>query len=153
MPQHLTPCIVMNGNAREAIHFYEKVLEAKVLHVQSYGEMPIPCPDSLKERVSNALLRIEESELMLFDAPNQHSANGVTVNDKEEAPVLDSTYQAVVALNILIRDVEKTRRIFEALQDGGKVIAPLETVPFSPAFGTVTDKFGVTFILVTQQPN
>jgi PhnB protein len=60
---------------------------------------------------------------------------------------------AVVSLNISIRDVEKTKRTFEALQNGGKVIAPLERVPFSPAFCTVTDKFGVTFILVSQQSN
>ncbi|CAG7658296.1 VOC family protein [Paenibacillus allorhizosphaerae] len=153
MPKNLTPCIVMDGNARDAIHFYEKVLEARVLHVQTYGEMPMPCPDGLKERVSNALLRIEESELMLFDAPNQHVTNGVTGGDKEETPGLAPSVNAVVALNISISDVEKTIRIFDALKDGGKVIAPLEKVPFSPAFGTVTDKFGVTFILVTQQSN
>jgi PhnB protein len=149
LPQTLTPCIVMDGNAREAIHFYENELEAQVLHVQTYGEMPMPCPDGLKERVSNALLRIGESELMLFDAPSQPVPNGNTGED----PGFGPTVKAVVALNISIRDVETTKRIFEALQHGGKVIAPLERVPFSPAFGTVTDKFGVTFILVTQQSN
>jgi PhnB protein len=131
----------MSGNAREAIHYYENVLEAQVLHVQTYGEMPMPCPDGLKERVSNALLRIGESELMLFDAPGSNGEN----------PGFGPTGEAVVALNISLRDVEQTKRVFGSLQDGGKVIAPSERVPFSPAFGTVTDKFGVTFILVTRQ--
>jgi PhnB protein len=153
LTQTLTPCIVMDGHAREAIHFYEMILEAQVLHVQTYGEMPMPCPDGLKERVSNALLRIGESELMLFDAPNQPITNGNTGGDKGEEPGFGPTVKSVVALNISISDVDKTKRIFEALQHGGQVIAPLERVPFSPAFGTVTDKFGVTFILVTQQSN
>jgi PhnB protein len=42
--QTLTPCIVMDGTAKEAIHFYENVLGAQVLQVQTYGEMPMPCP-------------------------------------------------------------------------------------------------------------
>jgi PhnB protein len=135
----------MDGAAREAIHFYENVLEAQVLHVQTYGEMPMPCPDGLKERVSNALLKIGDSELMLFDAPSQPVPNENTGGD------MGPTGKTVVALNIAVRDVEQTQRVFEMLKDGGKVIAPLERVPFSPAFGTVTDKFGVTFILVARQ--
>lgn len=149
MPQTLTPCIVMEGQAREAIHFYQNELEAQVLHIQTYGEMPMPCPDGLKDRVSHALLRIGESELMLFDAPSQSVPTGTT----GEASAIEPAAKAVVALNISIRDAETTKRIFAALQLGGKVIAPLESVPFSPAFGTVTDKFGITFILVTQQSN
>lgn len=147
MPQTLTPCIIMNGNAKEAIHFYENELDAHVLHVQTYGEMPMPCPDGLKDRVSHALLRIGESELTLFDAPSQPDSMGHT----EGNPGFASDVKAVVALNLSIRDADETKRIFEALQHGGHVIAPLESVPFSPAFGSVTDKFGVTFILAAQQ--
>lgn len=150
MPQTVTPCIVLSGNAREAIRFYEQVLQAQVLHVQTYGEMPFPCPDSLKECISNALLRIGESELTLFDAPD--SASNGTGSEMENS-ASGPTVKSVVSLQISMRDVEQTTRTFEALQQGGKVIAPLEKVSFSPAFGTVTDKFDVTFLLVTKQTN
>jgi PhnB protein len=143
----LTPCIVMDGNAREAVHFYEKVLNAQVLHVQTYGEMPMPCPEALKERVANATLRIGQSELMLFDAPSQPVPDG----NKDGVLTIRQNGGAFVTINISVSDVEKTNQIFGALKQGGKVIAPLESVPFSPAFGTVTDKFGVTFIIVTQK--
>jgi PhnB protein len=146
MTIRLTPCIVMNGNTKEAIHFYERVLDAKVFHIQTYGEMPIPCPEALKEHVANAILRIGESELMLFDAPSQPDPGG----NKEKVLTIRHNGDVVVTINISTDDVEKTKQIFGALQPGGKVIAPLEEVPFSPAFGTVTDKLGVTFILVTQ---
>lgn len=151
MPQTVTPCIVMDGNAREAIPFYEKVLGAQVVHVQTYGEMPMPCPDGLKERVANAILRIGENELRLFDAPNQPHSAGDRDSNHEQDLHFDPGMKSVVTLNLSIRDVEQTKRIFGALEDGGEVIAPLERVPFSPAFGTVMDKFGVTFILVTLQ--
>ena len=136
----------MDGNAREAVHFYEKVLDAQILHVQTYGEMPMPCPEALKERVANAILRIGESELMLFDAPSQP----VPVGNKDGGFTILHNSDAVVTINISVSEVEKTKQIFGALKQGGKVIAPLEEVPFSPAFGTVTDKYGVTFIIVTQ---
>lgn len=143
----ITPCIVMNGKAKEAVHFYEKVLDAKVLKIQTYGEIPVPCPEALKERVANVTLQIGESELLLFDAPNIHVADGNTTQEH----TIQHNDKAVVTINISINNVERTKEIFEILKQGGKVIAPLEEVPFSPAFGTVTDKFGVTFILVTQE--
>jgi PhnB protein len=146
MTLRLTPCIVMNGNAKEAVHFYKKVLDAKVLSIKTYGEMPVPCPEALKERIANAILQIGESELLLFDAPNIHIPDGKT----KQVHTMKHNDNTVVTINISINNMGRTKQIFEILQQGGKVIAPLEEVPFSPAFGTVTDKFGVTFILVTQ---
>jgi PhnB protein len=146
MTFRITPCIVMNGDAKEAIRFYEKVLDAKVLNIQTYGEMPVPCPEASKERIANAILQIGESELLVFDAPNIHVPDGNT----KQVHSVQHNDNAVVTINISINNAERTKQIFESLQQGGTVIAPLEEVPFSPAFGTVTDKFGVTFILVTQ---
>jgi PhnB protein len=137
----------MNGRAREAVAFYEKALEAQVMHVRTYGEMPVPCPDALKDCVCDSLLRVGESVFMLFDAPHP------PVPGSSADPDSGLSAKAAVALSITIRDAEKTRRIFGALQQGGTVIAPLEEVPFSPAFGTVTDQFGVTFILMAQPAN
>ncbi|WP_374717664.1 VOC family protein [Neobacillus sp.] len=121
-------------------------MDAKILNIQTYGEMSVPCPEALKERVANAMLQIGESKLMLFDAPNISVPDGNT----EQVHNIQHNKNAVVTINISINDVRRTKKIFEILQQEGKVIAPLEEVPFSPAFGTVMDKFGVTFILVTQ---
>ncbi|PGL66786.1 VOC family protein [Bacillus sp. AFS055030] len=147
MTLKITPCIVMSGNAKEAVHFYEKELEAEVLTIQTYGEMPIPCPEALKNSVANAILKIGESELMLFDAPIQ--SKPVIDKDSQANTSISENKKVEVTINLSIDSVEKTKRIFKSLQQGGHVIAPLESVPFSPAFGTVTDQFGVTFILIT----
>lgn len=37
------------------------------------------------------------------------------------------------------------REIFAALEDGGQVVMPLQKTDWSPLYGIVKDKFGVTF--------
>ena len=62
---------MMNGNAKEAIQFYENALDAKVLFNQTFGEMPenpeFPLPEEAKELVSHAMLKVGETELMFSD--------------------------------------------------------------------------------------
>lgn len=61
----------MNGNGKEAVKFYEEVLEAEVLSVQTYGELPenpeFPLPEEGKNRIVHANLRIGNTFLMLSD--------------------------------------------------------------------------------------
>lgn len=49
-------------------------------------------------------------------------------------------------------DKDQAERYFEALKEGGQVNSPLEAIFFSPAYGNVTDKFGVTFRILTKGP-
>jgi PhnB protein len=133
MTVRLTPYFMMDGNAKEAMQFYEKALDAKVLHIQTYGELPMDFPAELKECVAQAILKVGETDLMFSDSPGQpiQSGNKLTIC-------------------ISTKDVQKTKQIYEALKQDAKMIGPLEETPFSPAFGTVTDKFGVTFTIVTE---
>ncbi|WP_223589351.1 VOC family protein [Neobacillus bataviensis] len=138
MTVKLIPYLVMDGNAKEAIQFYQNALDAQVLFSQSFGEMPenpeFPLPAEAKDRVSHATIKIGESELMLSDTfPGQphQSGNQVTIC-------------------ISTNDAEKSRRFFNALEDGGQVGMPLQETFFSPAYGSVTDKFGVNFQIFTE---
>ncbi|WP_126425112.1 VOC family protein [Brevibacillus marinus] len=139
MTLRLIPYLVMDGNANEAIRFYEKALEATVMYRQSFGEMPanpdFPLPEEAKERVAHAMLKVGETELMLSDTfpgnPHQ-SGNQVTICVSTD-------------------DVEQARRIFAALAQEGQVHMPLQETFFSPAYGTVTDKFGVTFQVAAEK--
>ncbi len=138
MTLRLIPYLVMNGNAKEAIQFYQKALEAQVLFSQSFGEMPenpeFPLPAEAKDLVSHATIKIGETELMFSDTfPGQphQSGNQVTIC-------------------ITTDDAEQARAFFEALTDGGQIGMPLQETFFSPAYGSVTDKFGVTFQIFTE---
>jgi PhnB protein len=55
-----------------------------------------------------------------------------------------------VTVCITTKDVEKSKQMYEALSQDGQGGMPLQETPFSPAFGIITDKFGVTLQIVTQ---
>jgi PhnB protein len=44
----------------------------------------------------------------------------------------------------------EAERHFNALGEGGRVIVPLAQTPFAARFGMVADRFGVTWLVVTQ---
>lgn len=138
MTLRLIPYVAMNGNAKEAIEFYQKALDAQVLYSQSFGEMPenpeFPIPEEAKDRISHATIKVGETELMLSDTfPGQphNSGNQVTIC-------------------ISTNDADKARQMYDALQQDGQVGMPLQETFFSPAYGSVTDKFGVGFQIYTE---
>lgn len=138
MTLKLIPYLVMNGNAKEAIGFYQNALDAQVLFSQSFGEMPenpeFPLPAEAKDRVSHATIKVGETELMLSDTfPGQPHQSGTQVT-----------------ICISTNDADQARKFFDALQDGGQVGMPLQETFFSPAYGSVTDKFGVNFQIFTE---
>jgi PhnB protein len=55
-----------------------------------------------------------------------------------------------VMICITSNEIEKSNRIFDALQQDGHVNMPLQEESFCPGFGDVTDKFGVTFQVYTE---
>ncbi|TDG00295.1 VOC family protein [Paenibacillus piri] len=133
MTLRLTPYLMMNGNAKEAIEFYEKTLDAKILFNQTFGEMPenpeFPLPAEAKNLVSHAMVKIGESDLMFSDTfPGQSHQSG-----------------SQVTICITTDDKERAKQIFDALQQGGQVTMPMQETFFSPGYGVVIDKFGVTF--------
>jgi PhnB protein len=138
MTLRLIPYLVMNGNAKEAIQFYEKAIDAQVIYSQTFGEAPenpeYPLSEDAKDRIMHATLKVGETELMLSDTflgqPHQ-IGNHVTIC-------------------ISTNDPEKARKMFDALQEDGKVEMPLQETFFSPAYGNVTDKFGVNFQVFTE---
>ncbi|MHA7966350.1 VOC family protein [Paenibacillus sp. CAU 1782] len=137
MTVKLTPYITLEGRTKEAIQFYEQAIGAEVLSMMTYGdmpEMPNTFTDDLKSLVAHAKLRIGQSELMFSDAPG------------------DSVIQAGKRVTICITtsDVGQSKEIYEALRQGGQINIPFTEESFSPGFGDVTDKFGVTFQIYTE---
>ena len=139
MTARICPYLQMNGTAAEAVRFYEKALGAEVVGVVNFGEMPADhtqtLTDEQKNRIAHAHLKIGGTDLMLADTfPGQphSSGNQVTVMFLADNP-------------------DTARRVFDALADGANVIMPLEKTFWSPAYGMLVDKFGVTFQISTDQ--
>lgn len=137
MTVKLTPYITLEGRAKEAIQFYEQAIGAEILSITTYGEMPDMSntfTDELKSLVAHAKLKVGETELMFSDAPG-----GTPIESGKR-----------VTICITTNDVEQSKRIYEALRQEGQVNMPFREEPFSPGFGDVTDKFGVTFQIYTE---
>jgi PhnB protein len=133
----INPYLISDGNGQEAVKFYKNALDAKVLGVQTFGEMPenpeFTIPAEAKDRVLHAHLKVGDTDLMISDTfPGQPHQIG-----------------SQVTVAITINEVEKSKGVFGKLQEGGQVVMPLQETFWSPSYGTVTDKFGVTWHVST----
>ncbi|WP_433942851.1 VOC family protein [Paenibacillus sp. SN-8-1] len=131
------PYLVTNGNGQEAVKFYEAALDAQVLSVQTFGDMPDnpehPTPPEAKNLVLNAHLKVGNTDLMLSDNfPGQPYQLG-----------------SQVTIALTLNDAKKAEEVFNKLQDGGQVIMALQETFWSPLYGQLTDKFGVTWQVST----
>ncbi|HBU85130.1 MULTISPECIES: VOC family protein [Paenibacillus] len=125
--------LVTDGNGREAVDFYKKAFGAEVLALQTFGDGPSnpdhPVPPEAKDRIMHASLQIGSSVLMLSDTfPGMPYVVGNHVN-----------------VTVNTDTAEEAKEIFNQLQDGGEVTMPIQETFWSPAYGMVTDKFGVHF--------
>ncbi|CAG9611948.1 hypothetical protein BACCIP111899_01120 [Bacillus rhizoplanae] len=133
----INPYLVTNGNGQEAVKFYENALDAKVEMLQTFGDMPedpeFPIPAEVKDRVLHAHLKVGDTDLMISDTfPGKPYEIG-----------------SQVTIFIGINDIEKSKEVFEKLQDGGQVVMPLQETFWSPLYGQVKDKFGVEWQIST----
>jgi len=132
----IQPYLNFDGRAEEAIEFYKSKLGAKVEALMRFKDAPdqsMVSPGSA-EKVLHSCLRIGDTQLMASDGRCQGKGG----------------FQGIsLALNA--RDPKDAEKLFAALSDGGKVQMPLNKTFFSPAFGMVDDKFGVSWMVVVPQ--
>lgn len=134
---HLTPFIMLDGNAKEAIDFYVQALDAKVVFIQTFGESPetpeSPLPANARDRIAHSVLKVGQTELMVSDIfPGQSHPIGNQVT-----------------ICITTSDKEQAVQLYESLRQDGQVSLELQETHFSPSYGMVIDKFGVIFQIFT----
>ncbi|MFC4598782.1 VOC family protein [Cohnella hongkongensis] len=137
----ITPYLMLDGRAQEAIQFYQEIFGAEIMGQEFLkdwpGEMGIEVTPENEGRVMHAHLKIGSSEIMLADyLPGQIPQPGSSIN-----------------LMIVVKDAETAKKLFSLLLNGGKEIMPLQETGFSPATGQVADKFGIEWQIVTDQPD
>ena len=132
------PYLFFDGRCEEAIDFYKKALGAEVQMMMRFKDMPPspgagPQPMPPGDKVMHASLRIGDTGLLASDGQCQGKAN----------------FQGF-ALSLTARDEAEAGRLFGALADGGQVKMPLGKTFFSPSFGMVADRFGVSWMVYVQ---
>jgi len=116
------------GTAGEAIKLYQSEFdEFKIQELLKYGDSD----GEMAGKIKIARVKFADHDLIIIDSP----------------PVHDFTFTPAMSLFIDFEDTADLNRAFEALSRNGKVFMPLDNYGFSPRFGWVQDRFGVSWQL------
>jgi PhnB protein len=131
----VSPYIAFKGNCRGAIEFYKSALEGEVLFTQTVGESPMSNMGPA-ENIMHCTIKVGGSTIMMCDDP------------RPDAVASGGNISLAIGLN----DPERAKQIFANLAKDGSVIMPLEKTYWAEAFGMVTDKFGVKWMINCDGP-
>src|SRR5437588_556955 len=126
----INPYISFKGNCREAIELYKSALGAEVLFVQTMGESPMSDMGPAAN-IMHCSIKVGNSTMMMCDDPRPGAAES----------------GGTISLAIGLNEPEQAKRIFGALAADGTVLMPLEKTYWAEAFGMVTDKFGIRWMI------
>jgi PhnB protein len=130
------PYLSFNGNAEEALEFYAKTFNGTINRIMRYSEIPNEentpqIPEDYKNKVLHSELNIGNVIIYLSD-----TFPGMNVN-----------YGNSISININPDNEEELRTIFTKLSSGGNVETPVDKMFWGSIFGSLTDKFGISWSL------
>jgi PhnB protein len=129
----IQPYLFFDGRCDEAIEFYKKTLGAKVKALMRWKDSPdksMATPVNA-DKVMHSSIKIGETTMMASDGRN-------TGHPEFKG----------FSLSLIASNPAEAEKLFAALGDGGQVQMPLGKTFFSPSFGMVADKFGVSWMIV-----
>lgn len=128
------PYLTLNGNAAQAVDFYQQVFGAKNRGIMRFGDRPNPehpLPDAARDLVLHAELEIEGNLLFFSDT----------------FPGSPFTPGSQVAIAVLFSDEPRLRTVYARLVEGGEVLMELQKTFWAPAYAMVKDQFGIVWQL------
>ena len=134
------PYIFFEGRCEEAIEFYRSALGAEVEFLMRFKDSPEPpkpgaCAPGSENKIMHASVRIGDTTLMASDGRcGGHPG-----------------FQGF-SLSLTVPGEADADRLFAALSKGGQVQMPLTKTFFSPRFGMVADRFGVSWMIHVAGP-
>ena len=127
----LHPYFVFNGQAREALLFYCEALDISHGEIKTYGESPMPHTPDQKDWVVHAELLFERETIAMFA-------------DSVDAPLAKNPN---IHISLNYDNFAQMEKSFAQLAKGGKINMPLEKQFCNATFGTLTDKFGIHWMM------
>lgn len=132
MNTELVPYLNFDGNAAEAMRFYESVFGGE-LSIQTFKDAFPETPAETADRTMHAMLKTSELSIMASDTHPEHSPAMLVGNN--------------VSLSIIGSDSETLTGYFNKLAEGGMVTMPLEKQFWGDTFGACVDKFGIPWMV------
>ena len=129
--------LAFNGNCAEAIALYEKAFGIKAEHILRYKDVPAEeaYPEGTQDYVMHTWLKLGNDEIG-------------TIGMHDRMPDNKCNYGDGVAVHVSLESANAIQSAFDVLKDGGKISTAPDAVFFSECYCEVTDKFGVSWILM-----
>jgi PhnB protein len=131
------PYLFFDGRCEEAIEFYREKLGADVTMFVRFKDVPESqtemIPEGAGNKIMHARFRIGETAVMASDGHCEGHPN----------------FEGF-CLSITAATASDAEFMFAALSDGGKVQLPLSKTFFSPRYGMVSDRFGVSWMVYVE---
>ena len=135
----IQPYLFFEGRCEEALEFYRRTLGAEVLGMVRYKDGPPEgakmIPPGGENKLMHASFRVGGSTVLASDGRCSGKAN----------------FEGV-SLSLTVANAAEAEKVFNALSAGGQVQMPLTTTFFSPRFGMVADRFGVSWMIYVEPP-
>lgn len=131
------PYLFFDGRCEEAIEFYREKLGADVTMFVRFKDVPDEQADMIpagaENKVMHARFRIGDTAVMASDGLCQGHPN----------------FEGF-CLSVTASSAADAEFMFAALSDGGSVQIPLAKTFFSPRYGMVSDRFGVSWMIYVE---
>jgi PhnB protein len=129
------PICSSTAAARRRQNFYRRTLGAEVVMLMRFKDGPEPqqpgmVPPGAEDKVMHMCLRVGDTTFMASDGRCLGQPN----------------FQGF-SLSLTVPNEAEAEQLFASLGDGGQVQMPLAKTFFSPRFGMVADRFGVSWMV------
>ncbi|WP_218220297.1 VOC family protein [Nesterenkonia sp. Act20] len=140
------------GTARPALEFYRNIFGGH-LTLATYADFGTPHDAPGADKVVFGQLESAEGfRVMAYDIPGQDPEDGgpaVGLTRRENgATMTDQTF----FLSIRGDTLEEVASCWDLLSEGASIVEPLAASAWTPGFGMLTDKFGVTWVIDVAAP-
>ena len=131
------PYLFFDGKCEEALEFYKSAIGAKVDMLMRFKENPDKpdpshMPPNSGDKVMHAAFKVGDTQILASDGhctgKPAFQGFGLALNAKSDA---------------------EAEKLFTAVGKGGQVQQPLTKTFFASKFGMVTDRFGVTWMVLS----
>ncbi|MCT4646038.1 MAG: VOC family protein [Carboxylicivirga sp.] len=130
------PYVTYNGNCETAFNFYKSVFGGEFEYLGRFKDMPSeqPIPEEEAEKILHVSLRInKDTVLMGSDSSPMFGPPWVSGNN--------------ISIYVNTESEEEAKAIFEGLLKDGNMNMPLEKTFWGSLFGTLTDQFGINWMV------
>ncbi|MFD5224525.1 VOC family protein [Microbacterium sp. NPDC058342] len=127
----LNPYLSFRDNAREAMTFYQSVLGGKLdlVEFSAFPDMPQDPADA--EKIMHSWLATEDGMVLAgSDTPT-----GMEYREPQNISISISGEEA------------RMQAVWDGLSEGGTVTMPFETPPWGGRFGTLVDRYGMSWMV------